>query len=259
MLFVKIALRQPITIIVMVILILLGGMRATASTPIDMFPNIDIPEVAVVWTYNGLLPDEMANRIGFFFERLLTVQVNNIKAIESESVIGYSVIKVSFQPSVNISSAVAQTTAAAQTVLKMLPPGTTPPWVLAYNATTVPIIQLALSGKGIPQSRLFDLGNNFMRPQLASVAGAAVTIPYGGLNRTVQADLNLQAMQANGVSPEDVTAALTQQNLIIPAGTAKIGRFDWHIRLNSSPAAIDAINDMPIKKVNGTVITSTIC
>lgn len=254
MLFVKIALRQPVTIIVMVVLILLGGIGATARTPVDMFPNINIPVVAVVWTYNGLLPDEMANRIAFFFEQLVTVQVNNIKAIQSESVIGYSVIKISFQPSVNISSAVAQVTAAAQTVLKFVPPGTTPPYVLAYNATTVPIIQLVLSGKGISQFRLFDLGNSFIRPQLASVAGAAVTIPYGGLNRSVQADLDLQAMQANGVSPEDVTNALMRQNLIIPAGTAKIGRFDWHIRLNSSPVSIDTINNMPVKRVNGTII-----
>lgn len=252
--FVKISLRQPITIIVMVVLILLAGVRATMDTPVDMFPDVNIPVVAVVWTYNGLLPDEMAARINYFFERMVTVQVNNIQSIQSEAVIGYGVIKIFFQPSVNISSAVAQVTAAAQTVLKFLPPGTTPPYVLAYNATTVPILQLALSGKGISQFMLFDLGNNFIRPQLASVAGAAVTIPYGGLNRSIEADLNLQEMQENDVSPEDVTAALMRQNLIIPAGTEKIGPFEWHIRLNSSPVAIDAINYMPIKKVNGTII-----
>lgn len=251
---VRIALRQPISIIVMVVLILLSGVRSAVETPTDMFPNIGIPVVAVVWTYNGLLPDEMSDRIVYYFERMVTVQVNNIQSLQSESVIGYGVIKIFFQPSVNVNAAVAQVTAAAQTVLKFLPGGTTPPYVLAYNASTVPIIQLALSGTGISQFKLFDLGNNFIRPQLASVAGAAVPIPYGGLNRSIQADLNLQAMQANGVSPQDVTAALMAQNLIIPAGTEKIGRFEWHIRLNSSPIAIDEINDMPIKKVNGTVI-----
>ena len=167
---------------------------------------------------------------------------------------GYGVIKLFFQPSVNINAAIAETTAAAQTVLKFLPAGTTPPYVLAYNASTVPVIQLALSGKTISQFRLFDIGNNFMRPQLASVRGAAVPIPYGGLNRSIEADLNPQAMQANGISPQDVTNALTLQNLIIPAGTEKIGRFEWHVRVNSSPISIDDINAMPIKKVNGTVI-----
>jgi multidrug efflux pump subunit AcrB len=167
---------------------------------------------------------------------------------------GYGVIKLFFQPSVNINAAIAETTAAAQTVLKFLPPGITPPYVLAYNASTVPVIQLALSGKTISQFRLFDIGNNFMRPQLAGVAGAAVPIPYGGLNRAIQADLNPQAMQAHGISPQDVTNALTLQNLIIPAGTEKIGRFEWHVRVNSSPVSIDDINAMPIKKVNGTVI-----
>ena len=251
---VKIALRQPITIVVMVVLILLSGMRATVNTPTDMFPDINIPVVAVVWTYKGLLPDEMADRIVYYFERMVTVQVNDIQSLQSESVMGFGVIKIFFQPTVNINAAIAEATAAAQTVLKFLPPGITPPFVLAYSAATVPVIQLVLSGKTVSQFRLFDLGNNFIRPQLASVAGAAVPIPYGGLNRAIEADLNLQAMQANNISPQDVTNALTAQNLIIPAGTEKIGRFEWHIRLNSSPVAIDEINDMPIKKVNGTVV-----
>jgi multidrug efflux pump subunit AcrB len=252
--FVKIALRQPITVIVMVLLIVLAGLRAALDTPIDMFPNVKIPIVAVVWTYNGLLPDEMSGRINYFFERMVTTQVNDIASLQSEAVIGYGVIKIFFQPGVDIDAAEAQVTAAAQTVLKFLPPGTTPPYVLAYNATTVPILQLALSGQGISQFVLFDLGNNFLRPQLASVPGAAIPLPYGGLWRHTEADLNLQAMQENDVSPADVTAALNNQNLIIPAGTEKIGRFEWHIRLNSSPAAIQAINDMPIKRVNGTVV-----
>lgn len=251
---VKIALRQPVSVVVMVILMLLAGVRSTVQTPTDMFPNINIPVVAVVWTYKGLLPDEMADRIVYYFERMVTVQVNDIQSLQSESVMGYGVIKIFFQPNVNINAAVAEATAAAQTVLKFLPPGITPPYVLAYSASTVPIIQLALSGKTISQFRLFDLGNNFIRPQLASVGGAAVPIPYGGLNRSIEADLNLEAMQANNVSSQDVTSALMAQNLIIPAGTEKIGRFEWHIRLNSSPVAIDEINDMPVKRVNGTVI-----
>jgi multidrug efflux pump subunit AcrB len=251
---VKTALRQPITIVVMVILILMSGMRSAADTPTDMFPNIGIPVVAVVWTYHGLMPDEMADRIVYYFERMVTVQVNDIQSLQSQSVIGYGVIKIFFQPTVNINAAIAQVTAAAQTVLKFLPPGITPPYVLAYSASTVPIIQLALSGKNISQFKLFDLGNNFIRPQLASVAGAAVPIPYGGLNRSIEADLNLQAMQANGISSDEVVKALMAQNLIIPAGTEKIGRFEWHIRLNSSPLDIDQINDMPIRAVNGTDI-----
>jgi multidrug efflux pump subunit AcrB len=251
---IRVALRQQVTIVVLVLLIFIFGLRAIVTTPKDMFPNIGIPVVAVVWTYNGLLPDEMSDRIVYYFERMVTVQVANIQTLQSESVIGYGVIKIFFQPSVNINQAVAQVTAAAQTVLKFLPAGTTPPYVLAYNATTVPILQLALSGKGISQFKLFDLGNNFIRPQLASVNGVSIPIPYGGLNRSVQADLNLQAMQAHGVSPQDVTNALMAQNLIIPAGTEKIGRFEWHIRINSAPFVIDQINDMPVKKVNGTVI-----
>jgi|SRR5579875_1112109 len=252
--FVKIALRQPITVIVMVVLIVLAGLRAVVDTPIDMFPNVKIPIVAVVWTYNGLLPDEMSGRINYFFERMVTTQVNDIASLQSEAVIGYGVIKIFFQPGVDIDAAEAQVTAAAQTVLKFLPPGTTPPYVLAYNATTVPILQLALSGRGISQFVLFDLGNNFLRPQLASVPGAAIPLPYGGLWRHIEADLNLRAMQENDISPADVTAALNNQNLIIPAGTEKIGRFEWHIRLNSSPVAIAPINDMPVKRVNGTVV-----
>ncbi len=251
---VKVSLRQPVTIIVMLALILLFGIRSALQMPVDMFPDIRIPVVATVWLYNGLLPDEMANRIVYYFERIVTVMTTDVKAIESESVIGYGVIKLSFQPGANVNKAIAQVTGAAQTVLRFMPEGTTPPYVLAYNASSVPVIQLALSGKGLTDYELFDFGNNYIRPQLASVAGSEVPIPYGGLYRTVQADLNLQAMQANHVSPQDVVNALSNQNLIIPAGTQKIGPYEWHIKLNSAPDDIESIDTMPVKKSNGTVI-----
>ncbi len=251
---VKVSLRQPVTIIVMLALILLFGIRSALQMPIDMFPDIRIPVVATVWLYNGLLPDEMANRIVYYFERIVTVMTSDVKAIESQSVIGYGVIKLSFQPGANVTKAVAQVTGAAQTVLRFMPEGTTPPYVLAYNASSVPVIQLALSGQGLTPYELFDVAMNYIRPQFASIAGSEVPIPYGGLNRTVQADLNLQAMQANHVSPQDVVNALSNQNLIIPAGTQKIGPYEWHIKLNSAPDDIDSIDTMPVKKSNGTVI-----
>lgn len=254
MLAVKLALRQPVTIIVMIILILLFGIRAALQMPIDMFPDIRIPVVAVVWLYNGLLPDEMADRIVYYFERAVPLMTSDIKSIESESVIGYGVIKMYFQPGVDISKAIAQVTGAAQAVLRFMPLGTTPPYVLAYNASSVPVIQITLTGDKIPPYQLFDFAQNFIRPQLASVPGSEVPWPYGGLVRTVEADLNLQAMQANHISPRDVTQALMNQNLIIPAGTQKIGPYEWHIKLNSAPYKIDELNDMPVKKVNGTVI-----
>ncbi len=252
---VKVSLRQPVTIIVMLALILLFGVRSALQMPVDMFPDIRIPVVATVWLYNGLLPDEMANRIVYYFERIVTVMTTDVKAIESQSVIGYGVIKLSFQPGTNVNKAIAQVTGAAQTVLRFMPEGTTPPYVLAYNASSVPVIQLALSGQGLTDYEMFDFGMNYIRPQLASVAGSEVPIPYGGLNRTVEADLNMQAMQANHVSPQDVVNALSNQNLIIPAGTQKIGPYEWHIKLNSAPDDIESIDAMPVKKSNGTVIT----
>src|SRR6204780_3697318 len=187
---VRIALSRPYTFVVMAMLIVIFGVTAAIKTPTDIFPNIGIPAVAVVWTYNGLPPDDMSGRVVYYYERTLSAQVNDIEHIESQSLPGYGVVKVFFQKGVNIRTALAQVTAASQTVLKLLPPGITPPYVLSYNAATVPILQLALSSQSLPQMKLFDLGQNFIRPQLATVQGAAVPSPYGGKILQVQVDLD---------------------------------------------------------------------
>ena len=248
------ALRRPYTFVVLAVVIALFGVRAALLTPTDIFPNINIPVVSVVWTYNGLLPNDMSGRVVYFYERYLTAQVADIEHLESQSLTGYGVVKIFFQKDVDIAAALAQVTAASQTVLKLLPPGITPPYVLSYNASSVPILQLALSSKKLPQMQLFDFGQNFIRPQLATVAGAAVPSPYGGKILQVQVDLDQQAMQAHNVSADDVVNTISVQNLILPAGDEKVGKFDWNVALNASPVVLERINDLPVKKVNGTVI-----
>jgi multidrug efflux pump subunit AcrB len=248
------ALRRPYTFVVLAVVIALFGVRAALQTPTDIFPNINIPVVSVVWTYNGLLPNDMSGRVIYYYERTLTAQVGDIEHIESQSLQGYGVVKIFFQKNVDISAALAQVTAASQTVLKLLPPGITPPYVLSYNASSVPILQLALSSKKLPQMKLFDLGQNFIRPQLATVAGAAIPSPYGGKVLQVQVDLDQQAMQAHNVSADDVVNTISVQNLVLPAGDQKIGKFDWNVSLNASPTAVERINDLPVKEVNGTII-----
>jgi CzcA family heavy metal efflux pump len=248
------ALRRPYTFVVLAVIIALFGVRAAIQTPTDIFPNINIPVVSVVWTYNGLLPNDMSGRVVYYYERTLTAQVGDIEHLESQSLNGYGVVKIFFQKNVDIAAALAQVTAASQTVLKLLPPGITPPYVLSYNASSVPILQLALSSKRLPQMKLFDLGQNFIRPQLATVAGAAVPSPYGGKILQVQVDLDQQAMQAHGVSADDVVNTVSVQNLILPAGDEKVGKFDWNVSLNASPIALERINDLPVKEVNGTLI-----
>jgi multidrug efflux pump subunit AcrB len=251
---VLIALRRPYTFVVLSFLIAIFGALAALRTPTDIFPNINIPVVSVVWTYTGLSPNDMSGRVIYYYERTLTAQVGDIEHIESQSLNSYGVVKIFFQKGVNIRTALAQVTAASQTVLKLLPPGITPPYVLSYNAATVPILQLALASKALPQMKLFDLGQNFIRPQLATVAGAAVPSPYGGKILQAQVDLDQQAMQAHNVSADDVVNAISAQNLILPAGDAKIGKFDWNVALNASPVLLDKINDLPVKKANGTII-----
>jgi len=251
---VQVALRRPYTFVVFAFLIAIFGSLAGLRTPIDIFPNINIPVVSVVWTYNGLLPNDMSSRIIYFYERYLTAQVGDIEHLESQSLNGYGVVKIFFQRNVNIAAALAQVTAASQTVLKLLPPGITPPYVLSYNASSVPILQLALSSKKLPQMQLFDFGQNFIRPQLATIAGAAVPSPYGGKILQVQIDLDQEAMQAHKVSADDLVNTITLQNLILPAGDQKLGKFDWNVALNASPTLLEDINNLPIKKVNGTII-----
>ena len=251
---VQTALKRPYTFVVLALLIAIFGTLAAVRTPTDIFPNIKIPVVAVVWTYTGLLPDDMSGRVIYYYERTLTAQVGNIEHLESQSLNSYGVVKIFFHKDVDIAAAVAQVTAASQTVLKLLPPGITPPYVLSYNASSVPILQLALSSTKLPQMELFDQGQNFIRPQLATVEGAAVPSPYGGKILQVQVDLDQRAMQEHNVSAEDVLNAVSAQNLILPAGDQKLGPYDWNVALNASPVVLDHINGLPVKTVNGTVI-----
>ena len=252
---VKIALSRPYTFIVTAILILIFGVLSAVRTPTDILPNIGIPVVAAVWSYNGMSPNDMSGRVVFYYERSLSAQVNDIEHIESQSMFGYAVVKIFFQPSVNINSALAQVTAASQTVLKALPTGITPPQILSFNASSVPILQLALSSKSLSQTQLFDEGQNFIRPQLATVEGAAVPSPYGGKVRQIQIDLDQHALQARGLSAQDVVVALSKQNLITPVGTQKVGTFEWNVALNDAPAAFQDLEDLPIKRARGTVVT----
>src|ERR1700691_216027 len=251
---VRLALRRPYTFAVFAFLILLLGVFSILQMPTDIFPNIDIPVVTVVWQYTGLSAQEMSTRIIFNSERGMTTTVNDIEHIESQSLNGIGVIKIFFQPHVNIGSAVAQVTSISQVQLRQLPPGTTPPFIIQYNASDVPGLQLGLSGKGLDEQRLNDLGQNAIRTQLATIEGAQTPFPYGGKQRQIQVDLDLHALQAKGLSPVDVVNAISAQNLIVPSGTMKIDRFEYAIETNSSPAIVSDLNNLPIKPVNGAVI-----
>src|SRR6266404_1642551 len=251
---VRIALRRPYTFVVLALLILIFGTLAALRTPTDIFPDIQIPVISFVWQYTGLPPDQMNGRIMTPFERALTTTVNDIEHIEGVSYAGFGVVKIFFQPTADIRTANAQVTAVSQTQLKLMPPGITPPLVLNYSASTVPIIQLALSGKGMSEQTLSDLGTNFIRTQLVTVPGAAVPLPYGGKTREMQIDLDPAALQARGLSGQDVALALAAQNLILPAGTQKIGKFEYTMQLNNSATQIDGLEDLPIKAVNGAMI-----
>ena len=229
-------------------------MTAAVRTPIDIFPTIGIPVVAVVWTYDGLPADDMSKRVIYYYERTLSTQVNDIEHIELQSMPRYGVVKVFFQRGVNINAALAQTTAASQTVLKFLPPGITPPFVLSFNASSVPVIQLALSSKSLSQAQIFDYGQNFIRPQLASIPGSAIPSPYGGKTLQVQVDVDQDKLQAYGLSAEDVVDAIGRQNIVTPVGTEKIGEFEYVVNLNGSPERLDELNDLPIRVVNGATV-----
>jgi CzcA family heavy metal efflux pump len=251
---VRLALRRPYTFVVLSILLLILGPITILRTPTDIFPNIDIPVVSIVWQYAGLSADQMSNRIVTLTERTLSTTVNNIEHVESQSLNGIAVVKIFFQPHVDISTAIAQVTAISQTQLRQLPQGTTPPLVIAYNASSVPILQLALSGKGLSEQELNDLGQNFLRPQLITVEGTAIPYSYGGKQRQVQVDLNTQALQAKGLAPSDVTNAIGNQNLILPSGTTKMGLFEYNVEINGSPDDVSELNNVPIKVINGTPI-----
>ncbi len=251
---VRVALTRPYTFIVLAILILIASPVVIHRMPTDIFPNIDIPVVASDWSYTGLSPQEFEGRIVSSYERTLSTTVSDIEHVESQTLNGMSVIKIFFQPTVNINAAIAQVTAISQTVLRQMPPGITPPLVMNYNASTVPILQLSLSSPTLSEQVLTDLGMNYLRSQLATVAGAAVPWPYGGKTPQVMVDVDPALLEANGLSPQDVVNAISQQNLILPAGTAKIGAYEYNVDMNGSPKTIQDVADLPVKAVNGTTI-----
>ena len=251
---VRLALRRPYTFAVFAFLILILGVFSILSMPTDIFPNIDIPVVTVVWQYSGLSAQEMSTRIVYNSERGMTTTVNDIEHIESQSLNGIAIIKIFFQPHVNIGSAVAQVTSISQVQLRSLPPGTTPPFIIQYNASSVPILMLGLSGVGLDEQQLNDLATNNIRTQLATIEGAQTPYPYGGKQREILVDLDLHALQAKGLSPVDVVNAVNAQNLIAPSGTMKIDRFEYAIETNSAPRVVADLNDLPIKAVNGAMI-----
>jgi multidrug efflux pump subunit AcrB len=250
---VKIALQRPYTFLVLAILILLMGVLAILRTAVDIFPAINIPVVAAIWNYTGLQPEDMANRIVLTTERVAQTTVNDVEHTESQSLNGIAVVKYFFQPKADERLSYGQITGVSQTQLRQLPPGTTPPFILAYNASTVPIIQLALSSDSLSESQIFDVANNNIRTALATVPGASIPYPYGGKQRQVQVDLDPQALRSRGLSGNDVVAAITAQNLILPAGTQKIGDLEYFIGVNASPLKVEEMNDLPISAANGTV------
>src|ERR1700678_557874 len=251
---VRIALSRPYTFVVLALLILIVGPLAALRTPTDIFPDIRIPVIGVVWQYTGLPPDQMSGRITTPFERALTTTVNDIEHIEANSFNGFGVIKIFFQPNVDIRTANAQVTAISQTLIKQMPPGATPPLILNYNASTVPILQVALSGEGLTEQALADIGINQVRTPLVTVAGAAIPYPFGGKSRQIQIDLDPVALSSRGLSGQDVANALAAQNIITPVGSEKVGTFEYTINLNNAVPAIKALGELPIKAVGNAMV-----
>jgi multidrug efflux pump subunit AcrB len=251
---VRLALKRPYTFVVLSLLLFIIGPVVMLRTPVDIFPNIDIPVVSVVWNYAGLSPEQLADRIVLPFERNLTTTVNDIEHTESQTLSGVSVTKIFFRPTVEISQAVAQVTAIAQTALRQYPQGTQPPLVIQYSASSVPVLQLGLSGPGLSEQQLYDFGANFIRTQLATVQGASTPFPYGGKQRQVQVDVDTQKLQAYGLSASDIVNTVSTQNIILPAGDMKIGHIDYQVETNSAPSSIAGLNNLPIKTVNGATV-----
>jgi len=251
---VRLALRRPYSFTVMAILIVLVGVVTITRMSTDIFPNINIPVVSVIWSYAGVAPEEMEKRFVTVSERAMTTTVNDIEHIESQSYNGVSVIKVFFHEGAKVEAGVAQITSIMQTLLRIMPPGTTPPLIIQYSASNVPILQLGLTGKGLSEQQLYDLGLNFIRTQLATIQGAQVPLPYGGKSRQVMVDIDPQKLYGKGLSPTDVSNAVNAQNVILPAGTQKIGDREYNVRLNSSPELLETLNDLPIRQVNGAMV-----
>jgi CzcA family heavy metal efflux pump len=251
---VRVALDRPYTFIVLALLILIMSPVVILRTPTDIFPNINIPVIAVAWQYTGLNPEELEGRLTSVYERVLTTTVDNIEHIESTTVNGQAIVKIFLQPTASLDTANAQVTAISQAVLRQLPPGTLPPLIINYSASSVPILQLGLSGQGLSEQQLNDMGQNFVRPQLVTVPGAVIPWPYGGKQRQVMIDLNQNLLQSKGLSPQDVLNALTDQNLVLPGGTAKIDEFEYDVRMNSSPRTVDELNKLPIRQVGNSTV-----
>src|SRR5712691_1955001 len=251
---VRLALRRPYTFIVLAMLIVLMGVTTVLRMPADMFPQINIPVVAAIWQFTGLPPTEMEGRIASQFERASTTTVSGIEHIESQTLAGVSVVKLYMQPGTSMAAAVAQVAAVSEPILKQLPPGATPPLVMAYSASNVPILQLGLSSPTLSEQEISDLGTNFLRLGLATVQGAQIPLPVGGKLRQIVVDLDLQKLFAWGLSPADISTAVNLQNVILPSGTAKIGALEYPIVFNGSPSAVDGLNNLPIKKINGSVV-----
>ncbi|WP_028228245.1 efflux RND transporter permease subunit [Paraburkholderia ferrariae] len=251
---VLVALKRPLTFVVMSILIVLFGGMAVFKTPTDIFPNIKIPVVAVVWTYNGLSPQDMSGRVIYYYERSLTATVENIEHIESQSLYGRGIVKIFFRPGTNIAAAQAQITSISQTVLKQMPAGITPPQVLSYNASSVPVLDLQVSAPGMTAAQVYDMASNLIRPQLVAVRGAAIPTPYGGASLNVEIDLDQTKLLAHGLSATDVAKALQSQNVVLPAGDQKIGALDFMVETNATPVQVDSFNNMPIKTVDGATV-----
>ena len=249
------ALKRPYTFVVLAILILIYGVLAAVRTPTDIFPNIRIPVVAVVWTYNGLTPQDMSGRVIYYYERQLTTTVGNIEHIESQSLYGRGVVKIFFQPGTDVAAAQAQVVAVSQTVLKQMPAGITPPAILSYNASSVPVLALQVSSDRMTGSELYDLASNLIRPGLVAVAGVAIPAPYGGTQSFVEVDLDQHKLLAHGLSAQDVSHALAQQNIVLPAGDQKIGAIDYLVETNASPVNVATFNSLPIKQADGAVVT----
>jgi multidrug efflux pump subunit AcrB len=251
---VRLALARPYTFIVMAMVIILLTLAVLPRTPTDIFPDINIPVISLVWTYSGLQPQEMEQRITSQVERGITTLVNDVEHIESQSLNGIAVIKVFFQPGANIQTALAQTTAISQTFIRFLPPGTTPPLVIIYSASTVPVLQIGLTSDRMSEQQIFDYGNNFIRTQLATVQGAATPFPYGGKQRLISVDIDFAALQAKNLTSVDIVNAVNAQNLILPTGTAKLGSLEYNVEMNGSPRTVSELNDLPVKTVAGSTI-----
>jgi multidrug efflux pump subunit AcrB len=251
---VRVALDRPYTFIVLALLIVILSPVMILRTPTDIFPNINIPVIAVAWQYTGLNPEEMEGRITSVFERVLTAVVDNVEHIESTTLNGQAVVKIFLQPNASLDTANAQVTAGSQTILRQLPPGTLPPLIINYSASSVPILQLGLTGQGLSEQQLNDLGQNFMRPQLVTVPGTVIPFPYGGKQRQVMMDINPDLLQAKELSPQDVLNSVLNQYVVSPGGTAKISEFEYDVRTNSAPRTVGELGDLPVKQVGNTTI-----